>query len=358
MKSSASVWENLSQPIIGLSPMDGVTDLPFREICQKYGRPDVLFTEFSSVEGICRQAVDLLKEFRYLPAQRPIIGQIYGTTPEFFRQSAILLCELGFDGVDINMGCPAKNVAHGGAGAALIQTPALAQQIIQATQAGVVQWAAGADLAACPNLSQEIKTATLQMKLESQTNDLVRRLIPVSVKTRIGFDKIVVQDWLKTLLEMSPAAITVHGRTLRQLYSGQADWEAIGLAAETVRESGVKTKILGNGDITSRAQALSRISETKLDGVLIGRASFGNPWIFSTEQVELTPELKAKVALEHARLYEQTYGQDKKFSFLPMRKHLSWYTHSFPQARELRSVLVRSNSSSEAEAIFKQFGLL
>ena len=358
MKSSQSVWELLSQPIIGLSPMDGVTDLPFREICQRYGHPDILFTEFSSVEGICRKAVDLLKEFRYLPTQRPIIGQIYGTTPEFFRQSAILLCELGFDGVDINMGCPAKNVAHGGAGAALIQTPALAQQIIQATQTGVSQWANGADLEACPNLTQEIKDAVGQMRLESETIDLARRQIPVSVKTRIGFDKIVIKDWIKTLLEMAPAAITVHGRTLRQLYSGQADWEAISLAVETVRESGQKTKVLGNGDITSRTQALSRISETKVDGVLIGRASFGNPWIFSATQVELTPETKAKVALEHAQLYEKTYGQDKKFSFLPMRKHLSWYTHSFPQARELRSVLVRSNSSFEAEAIFKQFELL
>lgn len=358
MKLDQSIWENLPKSFIGLSPMDGVTDVPFREICQKYGQPDLMFTEFSSVEGLCRKAVDLLKEFRYLPSQRPIIGQIYGVTPEFFRQSAIMLCELGFDGIDINMGCPAKNVAHGGAGAALIKTPVLAQAIIKATQVGAAQWAEGAELKDCLNLSDEIKFEVTKMKLESGATQLARRNIPISIKTRIGVDSIVIENWLKTLLELEPAAITIHGRTLRQLYSGQADWDAIGLAVNVAKNSGAKTKILGNGDLTSRVMALEKIQEFGVAGVLIGRASFGNPWIFSADQTPQSPELKAKVALEHAELFEKTYGQAEKYSFLPMRKHLSWYTSGFPQAREIRSVLVRSNSSAEAKSIFQRFGLL
>ena len=115
---STNFWQTLELPIIGLSPMDGVTDQPFRHIQKKYGNPPVVYTEFTSTEGVCHGAEQLLSDFLYDETQRPIIAQIYGTTPEFFRQTTILLCELGFDGIDINMGCPAKNVAHSGAGAA------------------------------------------------------------------------------------------------------------------------------------------------------------------------------------------------------------------------------------------------
>lgn len=349
----ASFWQQLPRPFVGLSPMDGVTDLPFRTITKRYGKPDLMFTEFSSVEGLCRGASELLKEFLYSVEQRPIVAQIYGTTPEFFRQMTIALCQLGFDGVDINMGCPAKNVAHSGAGAALIKTPELAIAILQAAKQGVKDWQAGQTVDNCPNLTPEIR-----QKIQQQIADLnlvvTPKPIPVSVKTRIGYDSISVTEWVRYLLEAEPVAITLHGRTLRQGYSGLANWEEIGKAVQTIKDISPTTLVLGNGDVASRQDALNRCQTYGVDGVLIGRASFGDPWVFGTK----TPENPAAVALEHAQLFEQAYGANPRYSFLPMRKHLAWYIKGMPQAREIRSRLVRANSSEEARAIFVEFGLL
>ena len=137
---SNDCWHQIKKPILGLSPMDGITDSSFRYIQKKYGSPDVVYTEFATVEGLCRNAIRPLDDLIFDESQRPIVAQIYGKTLDFFRQTAIMVCELGFDGIDINMGCPAKNVAHSGSGAALIQTPELAQAIIKTTQAGVPLW--------------------------------------------------------------------------------------------------------------------------------------------------------------------------------------------------------------------------
>lgn len=355
-------YQQFSKPIIGLSPMDGVTDVPFREITKKYGNPDVMYTEFSSVEGLCRGAKILLKEFRFTNTQRPIVGQIYGTTPEFFRQGAILLCELGFDGVDLNMGCPAKNVAHSGAGAALIQTPELAKEIVRAAKLGVQQWQNGATVADCEGFTAEmlelIKLQQQELQLLDTAGQVTRRHIPVTVKTRVGFDSIVVKDWIKHLLEVEPEVITVHGRTLRQLYTGLANWEAIADAAEVVHQSGQPTLIMGNGDVASYEDAQQKIRDCQLDGALIGRASFGNPWVFLETSQEISPHQKAAVAVEHAELFEKTYGTDSNYNFLPMRKHLSWYTHGFASARDIRMQLVLSKSAAEVKEIFQKFDLL
>src|SRR3989344_245108 len=191
-KQQMNFWQQISQPIIGLSPMDGVSDHPFRHIQKKYGHPMVVYTEFASVEGICRGAVPLLKDFLYDETQRPIIGQIYGTTPKFFRQTAVLLCELGFDGIDINMGCPAKNVAHSGAGAALIKNPDLAQEIIRQTKAGVADWLQGSIASDLPDITGEI-VAAVQAKHDALPAAYQeKRIVPVSVKTRVGYDQPVI----------------------------------------------------------------------------------------------------------------------------------------------------------------------
>ncbi len=349
----ASFWQSLPQPFVGLSPMDGVTDLPFRTITKKYGHPDVMFTEFSSVEGLCRGARELIKEFRYTTDQRPLVAQIYGTTPEFFRQMSIALCQLGFDGIDINMGCPAKNVAHSGAGAALIQTPELALQILRAAKQGVADWMTGQTVQNCENLTTEIKQLIeTQAELLGIVPDHLYR--PISVKTRIGFDEIVVERWVAELSEAEPTAITVHGRTLRQGYTGLANWEAIGTAVQIVKAINPSIKVIGNGDVHSRVDALDKVSIYGVDGVLIGRASFGNPWVFGTQK----PPTNAAVALEHAQLYEQTYQADAKYSFLPMRKHLAWYIKGMPQASDIRARLVMTNSSQEVIEILQRFDLI
>ena len=338
--------------------MDGVTDHPFRHITKKYGQPAVIYTEFTSVEGVCHAASQLLKDFLFDETQRPVIGQIYGTTPKFFRQTATILCQLGFDGVDINMGCPAKNVAHSGAGAALIKTPKLAQEIIRETKAGVQDWVDGKTCRDCPDITPEICQLVEERHQQLPAEYQQRKLLPVSVKTRIGYDQPVLESWIPNLLEMEPAAIVLHGRTLKQQYGGLASWEAIGQAAQIVHTQSPQTRILGNGDIKSLPDALEKIATYQTDGALIGRACFGNPFIFLTDEAKHRADKDKlfKIALEHAELYEATFGRDPRYNFLPMRKHLGWYVHGIPDAAQLRQAIYKTNSSQEFKQVLADFG--
>ncbi|MEO8581961.1 MAG: tRNA-dihydrouridine synthase [Patescibacteria group bacterium] len=333
-------WSTLPTGFIGLSPMDGVTDHPCRFIQKKYGKHALTYTEFTCVEGITHGATRLLKDFLFDETQRPILAQIYGHTPADFRTVALIVCQLGFDGVDINMGCPAKNVTHLGSGAALIRTPQLAQEIIKNVQDGVEDWFNGKTVDDT-QLSDEIKAEINKRSAGHILKD--RQRLPVSVKTRIGFEKPVIKEWISTLLEMNLAAIALHGRTLNQRYAGLADWDEIGKAAELVHQT--PTLIMGNGDIKNVPEAREKIAKYGLDGVLIGRATWGNPWIF--QEHEATVAERFAVAIEHAQLYEQTFQDTERYNFLPMRKHIAWYLSNFPGAAEVRMKAMRTNSSEE-----------
>ena len=261
--------------------MNGITDHPFRHIQKKYGRPMLVYTEFASVEAVLTGDRRLFKDFLYDESQRPIIAQIYGRRPESFRHAAILLCQLGFDGIDINMGCPTKSVAMSGAGAGLIRTPRLAQEIISATRAGVQDWLNGATLRDCAGVPEHMIVQAEAFHALLPLAYQQRRPIPVSVKTRIGYEEPEVEEWIPALLEMDPVAIGIHGRTLVQGYAGHADWDEIGKAVALA--DGTPTLILGNGDIQSLEDAHQRIADTGVDGVLIGRASYGNPFVFQPQ---------------------------------------------------------------------------
>ncbi|MBU1200585.1 tRNA-dihydrouridine synthase [Patescibacteria group bacterium] len=300
-------WETIKKPVVGLAPMDGVTDAAMRFITKKHGNPDVMFTEFVSAEGIRAGAVKLMKNFIYDESERPIVAQLFGKDPEAFKIAALKVMELGFDGVDINMGCPARKVAKRGEGAGLINNPKLALQIIK-----------------------EVKKA-------------VKNKIPVSVKTRIGYDKPMIEEWIGKLLEAEPVVISLHGRTLKQGYGGLADWEEIGKAAKLCKET--ETLLLGNGDVKSVEDGKEKIKKYGGDGFLIGRAAFGNPWVFNKGE---TLVKKFEVALEHARKFEELYPDDR---FFVMRKHLSWYAKGFDGAKELRSKLVRCDSAEEVKKV-------
>ncbi len=336
--------------------MDGVTDFPFRHITKKYGNPDIVYTEFTSVEGVCHKALQLLKDFLYDETQRPAIAQVYGTTPKFFRQTATLLCQLGFDGIDINMGCPAKNVAHSGAGAALIQTPKLAQEIIRETKAGIEDWVNGKTCRDCKDISEEICIEVEKRHVELPPEFQQRRPIPVSVKTRIGYDHPVLEEWMSTLLEMDIDAIALHGRTLKQQYGGLASWEHIGKAAEIVHTQS-STLLLGNGDIKTLADAHEKISTYKTDGALLGRITMGNPTVFGKADPQYANMNPFTIALEHAQLFEKAFSQDERYNFLPMRKHLGWYVHDIPQASQIRQEIYRTNSSEEFQQIVEKYQL-
>jgi len=352
---SSNFWHQIKKPILGLSPMDGITDSSFRYIQKKYGSPDVIYTEFATVEGLCRNAIRPLDDLIFDESQRPIVAQIYGKTPDFFRQTAIMVCELGFGGVDINMGCPAKNVAHSGSGAALIQTPELAQAIVKATQIGVEEWVNGKTVNDCPDISARIKK---QVKLRHQalpTKYQQHSAIPVSIKTRIGYSQPSIDTWLPTLLETKPAVIAVHGRTLKQQYGGQADWSMIAKAKEIAKDSG--TLILGNGDVKDYHQATELCTKYNLDGVLIGRHACGNPFVFKSPNMDDHISIFI-VALDHATKHEAGCQNQNPHSFMPMRKHLSWYIKGISQASEIRAQLVTTNSALEVASIFEKYGLL
>lgn len=334
-------WAQLKKPIIGLAPMDGVTDAPFRFMTAKCGKPDLLITEFTSVEGICHGATKGLKAFIYDEIERPIAAQIFGSHPESFYKVAFVVAELGFDGIDINMGCPAKNVASKGSGAALIQTPEIARSIIRETRRGAQDWEKGKTMEEA-GLPEPVIECVRKMFPQSPA----RRQLPVSVKTRIGYNANVVEEWMKHLLEEKPVNISLHGRTLKQMYSGEADWEAIARAAEMVHRT--DTTIIGNGDIRSIEDGLERVEKYGVDGFMIGRASFGNPWVFNREGKEAGIEEKLKAAVEHSRLYEKIFPDGH---FVQMRKHLAWYCKGFHDASEVRQELMRANSPKDVEKL-------
>src|SRR6266487_1498639 len=230
-----SFWHQIAQPIIGLSPMDGVTDPAFRFIVARHGKPDVQFTEFINVDEICYGADSAWHQLRYAEVERPVLAQIYGADPYKFYQVAQVVCELGFDGLDINMGCPSKNVSARGCGAALIRNPPLALEIIRAVHVGVADWAAGRRI---ESIGLRLKVVDRVLALTSgRDGSRPRKPVPVSVKTRLGYDAVVIEDWVSVLLEEKLDAISIHGRTLTQMYRGRADWGAIARAAKLIRET-------------------------------------------------------------------------------------------------------------------------
>jgi tRNA-dihydrouridine synthase B len=355
-------WETLPRPIIALSPMDGVTDQPFRHLQKKYGNPMLMYTEFTNAEGLCLSNGQLLRDLLYDETQRPIIGQIFGKTPHFFYQAAIILCELGFDGIDINMGCPSKTVASSGSGAGLIKTPDLAQAIVRATQRGVQDWLNGATVQNCPDLKARVTAQILAHRAQLPPTYQARRPIPISVKTRVGYEKPIIATWLPYLLEVEPVAVCIHGRTLEQGYTGEASWEEIGKAVEVAQGSGIP--ILGNGDVLSLAQAQQRVCDYGVEGVLIGRATYGNPFFFGEPIPPATGETPdaarvrrfADLMVEHAYLYERTYGPYEKYFFSPIRKHLGWYARQMHGGKKLRVPLMQSSSPQEVTRILVEQG--
>jgi nifR3 family TIM-barrel protein len=359
-------WKEIPKPMLGLSPMDGVTDPCFRRIVARHAKPDFIMTEFTSVDGICHGAQSELSGLVFHESERPVIAQIYGAEPDAFFHVAQLVCELGFDGIDINMGCPAKKVSSRGCGAGLIKDPPRARAILEATQKGIAAWADGAPLSLShfhSNVADWFSTRAIK------DPPFERKMIPLSLKTRLGTDRIVISEWVRYLLDASPAAISIHGRTLNQGYRGEANWEAIAEAVQIAKGSG--TLIIGNGDLLSLDDAVRRIRQSGVDGALIGRAALGNPWVFQHKErfrsafnhhAEMVEEKKIDepvplnqrltAAMEHARLFQEMYGISR---FSGMRKHLGWYCRGFQGASALRAKIVRVQNAEEVETLLAPY---
>ncbi len=340
-------WEKLKKPIMVLAPMANVTDVAFRRIIAKYGKPDVMWTEFVSADGLMSAGQKkLLVDLEYSERERPIIAQLFSGNPEKMYEAGKLVKKLGFDGLDINMGCPDRSIEKSGAGAALIKNPALARAVLRAAKEGAYP-------------------------------------LPVSVKTRLGYNKDELLTWLPELLAENPSAITLHARTRKEMSKVPAHWERIKRAVEIRNELKSETLILGNGDVMSIEDAHKRIAETGADGVMLGRAIFGNPWLFasshspflkgSTQQGEgfksstsedlgtsfrkggitPTPSQRLNVLVEHTKLFEELLGKHKNFAI--MKKHFKAYVEGFDGAKELRVKLMETETAGEVETLVQEF---
>jgi len=296
---------------MAIAPMSGVTDEAFRLMFLKYGKPSVFWTEFVSAQGLfhSRGKVFCLKILEHSPKEKPIVAQLFGSAPSDFEKAASLMQELGFDGVDINMGCPDRAIEKQGAGAALIKNVNLAKEIIRATLRGA------------------------QGK---------QKRIPVSVKTRLGYNKIEIENWIKPILEEKIAVLTVHFRTKKELYFSKAHWEVAKEIVALRDKISPKTLLLGNGDVKSLLQAEKLIKETGLDGIIVGRAVVGDVWFFSGKKPSLQERLD--VIVEHAELLSSLGGH-----FESMKKHFHAYTKGFRGAKELRENLMKVKNVEEVK---------
>ena len=356
-------WQQLPKPFFALAPMADVTDPAFRQLVAKYSRhgqvgggPDVFWTEFVSADGLMhpsgREA--LIRDLAYTETERPIVAQLFTSKPENMRAAAKLCAELGFDGVDINMGCPDRTIERQGCGSAMIKTPDTAVAIIRAAKQGIID--AGKD-------------------------------IPLSVKTRVGYNRETIDEWITVLLSENIQALTIHARTRKDMSKVPANWDYVRRVVALRDKLAPDTVIIGNGDVTDIADGITRANYSGCDGIMIGRAVFGNPWLFDRNRLvlkrgsyrlaqlfawlpkkysryivgderytvsEVPLREKLNVMVEHAELYERLLGDIKSFDI--MKKHFKAYVHGFPGAKELRVQLMdESKTASDVKRIVGEF---
>ncbi len=369
----SNIWKKVSKKDVFfcLAPMSDVTDIAFRQIIAKYskhgktgGGPDVFWTEFVSADGLASKEgrKKLLPILKFSNKEKPIIAQIFGANPKNIKIACQIISKLGFDGIDINMGCPDRAILKQGAGAALINTPKLALEIIRAAKLGAPK-------------------------------------LPISVKTRIGFNHIEYKKWLPKILAENISALTIHLRTKKEMSNVPAHFELAKDIVKIVRVHDKKVVLIVNGDIKNLEQGRKFAKEAGFDGIMIGRAIFGNPWLFanltheptSGSQIErpvkfshkktnknvniicqtsdkkinegnslkivrdgITTEQKLKILVEHTKLYEKLLPHR---NFANMKKHFKAYVSGFDGAKELRAELMKTNDSKKVVTIIHKFNL-
>ncbi|OGK62428.1 hypothetical protein A2334_05305 [Candidatus Roizmanbacteria bacterium RIFOXYB2_FULL_38_10] len=337
------MWTNLSKPIIGLAPMDGITDAAFRETVDLISKPNILFTEFVPAEGVAHGATRLYSSLQKHKTTTPIVAQLFGVDPKAFYKAAVIVLELGFDGIDINMGCPDRNIMKKGGGASLINQRVLAATIIKAVKQAVKDWQNGKTLK-----SLSLRDEAFGWIERNKPLKVDRTYKPVSIKTRTGINQHDTVPWISTLLEVEPDAICIHARTFLQMYKGKADWDEI--AKASLLTKGTNTLLFGNGDLNSVSQAKAHCKMYRCQGALIGRAALGNPWVFTNKSPLLSERFGTM--LKHSKLYLK-YRQ--KLKLFPMRKHLAWYCTGFAGSRILRDKLMKIESLVELKKLLIDF---
>jgi nifR3 family TIM-barrel protein len=307
------------EPFFVLAPMADVTDAAFRRMFAKYGKPAVTWTEFVSADGLCLGGRHILiRDLEFTEAERPIVAQLFTSNPEHMYEAVKLCRELGFDGVDLNMGCPDKSIEKQGSGAAHIKDFAQTKAVYEAA----LRAASG---------------------------------MPITIKTRIGYNRVEANTWIRNLLSFNLPALTVHLRTRKELSLVDAHWDLMPSIVEMAKEVAPETLIIGNGDIKSLTDGNARVTLAACDGGMIGRGVFGNPFAFNPDVdfASFTLPKRFEILLEHTRLFEELLGDIKSFAI--MKKHYKAYINNFDGAKELRTELMDAKNSAEIELLLNNF---
>lgn len=311
-------WNELPKPFFILAPMDAVTDIVFRHAVAKAAKPDVYFTEFVNTNSFCSPKGQHSTRGRlaFSEDEQPMVAQIWGNTPEYFREMAHGLKELGFAGIDINMGCPDKSVVRGGAGSGLVRTPELATEIIVATkEAG----------------------------------------LPVSVKTRLGDVRIDEwRDWLTHILKQNVVNLTIHLRTRKEMSKVGAHYELIDEIKTLRDEIAPHTLLTINGDIRDRQHGLELVEKYGVDGIMIGRGIFQNPFAFEQEAREHSKEELLELLNYQLDLFDKYNEELETRKFDPLKRFFKIYIRDFPGASELREKLMHTKNTTDVRAILEQ----
>ncbi|HCY7182152.1 TPA: tRNA-dihydrouridine synthase [Staphylococcus aureus] len=311
-------WSELPRPFFILAPMEDVTDIVFRHVVSEAARPDVFFTEFTNTESFCHpEGIHSVRgRLTFSEDEQPMVAHIWGDKPDQFRETSIQLAKMGFKGIDLNMGCPVANVAKKGKGSGLILRPVVAAEIIQATKAGG---------------------------------------LPVSVKTRLGYYEIDEwKDWLKHVFEQDIANLSIHLRTRKEMSKVDAHWELIEAIKNLRDEIAPNTLLTINGDIPDRKTGLELAEKYGIDGVMIGRGIFHNPFAFEKEPREHTSKELLDLLRLHLSLFNK-YEKDEIRQFKSLRRFFKIYVRGIRGASELRHQLMNTQSIAEARALLDEF---
>ncbi|WP_440897739.1 tRNA dihydrouridine synthase [Amphibacillus sp. Q70] len=311
-------WRDLPRPFFVLAPMEDVTDIVFRHVVSEAGRPDVFFTEFTNSESYCHPEGNQSVRGRltFTEDEQPIVAHIWGDKPEYFRQMSIGMAEQGFRGIDINMGCPVANVAGNGKGCGLIRRPEAAAELIQAAKAGG---------------------------------------LPVSVKTRLGYTDVDEwRDWLTHLLQQDIANLSIHLRTKKEMSNVEAHWELIPDIKKLRDQVAPNTLLTINGDIPDRETGLKLADQYEIDGIMIGRGIFKNPFAFEEQPKDRSSMELLDLLRLHLDLFDQ-YSELEPRLFKPLRRFFKIYVRGFRGASELRNQLMSTVSTDEVRTLLDNF---
>jgi tRNA-dihydrouridine synthase len=308
-------WQDLPRPFYILAPMEAVTDVVFRHVVAQAARPDVFFTEFTNASSYCSPAGvhSTRGRLSFTTDEQPMVAQIWGNKPHEFSQMAHGLAEMGFAGIDINTGCPDKSVVKGGAGSGLIKTPELASELIASAKEGG---------------------------------------LPVSVKARLGYSYVEEwHDWLAHLLRQDIANLTIHLRTRKEMSKVPAHFELIPEIKKLRDEIAPQTLLTINGDIRDRQHGEELVAQYGVDGVMIGRGIFHNPFAFELEKKEHSREELLALLNLHLDLFDKYSQELESRHYDPLKRFFKIYIRDFPGASELRDQLMHTKSTNEARAL-------